>query len=188
MSENLRNYTKALYGFDAVVRRVPDDGWEQPSPCEEWKALDVLAHVVGVQRLIAGGVLGDDGLTAMPQDPRVLVADGPLASWGAARDGLLAALDHPGALQTVVATPFGQLPVDQFLGILVLDTLTHTWDVATAAGVDPCLDDDLVARCSENIKPMDAMIRGTGMFADKKEAPEGAGPVDELMAFLGRSV
>ena len=28
MSQNLRNYTKALYGFDAVVQRVPADRWD----------------------------------------------------------------------------------------------------------------------------------------------------------------
>ena len=48
MSTNSRNYTKALYGFDAVVQRVPADRWDAPSPCEGWCARDVVAHASGV--------------------------------------------------------------------------------------------------------------------------------------------
>ena len=29
MSENLRNYTKAIYAMDAIVQRVPDAVWGQ---------------------------------------------------------------------------------------------------------------------------------------------------------------
>jgi hypothetical protein len=34
MSTNLQNYTKALYGFDAVVQRVPSDRWDADTPCD----------------------------------------------------------------------------------------------------------------------------------------------------------
>lgn len=33
MSENLRHLVKNLYAMDAVVRRVPEDAWDLPSPC-----------------------------------------------------------------------------------------------------------------------------------------------------------
>jgi len=47
MSTNLRNYTKALYGFDAVVQRVPEDRWDADSPCDGWSARDVVTHACG---------------------------------------------------------------------------------------------------------------------------------------------
>ncbi len=38
MSENLRNFAKALYGFDAVVQRVQADQWDADTPCDGWCA------------------------------------------------------------------------------------------------------------------------------------------------------
>ena len=32
MSQRLRNDTKGLYGFDAVIQRVPPDAWDAASP------------------------------------------------------------------------------------------------------------------------------------------------------------
>jgi hypothetical protein len=49
MSKNFRVYTKALYGFDHVVRSMPRAAWSSPSPCEGWTARDVLGHVIAVQ-------------------------------------------------------------------------------------------------------------------------------------------
>ena len=95
MSENLRNFTKALYGMDAVVRRVPEDRWDAPSPCEGWSARDVVAHQVGVLRGLAGTVRsGEMVLPAEPQD-----RSDPLALWHGVRDEVIEALDRPGTLQ-----------------------------------------------------------------------------------------
>jgi uncharacterized protein (TIGR03086 family) len=186
VSENLRDYTKALYGFDAVARRVRPDQWEEQSPCTEWKALDVLGHVAGVQQIVAAGARGEPA-PELP-DMRSHLGDDAIGAWHAARDGVLEALDHPHRIQHEMATPFGQMPVDRFLGILVLDAITHTWDLARATGQDACLDAGLVTASFERIRPLDAMIRGSGFFHDKQEAPEGADETGRLMAFLGRVV
>ena len=58
-----------------------------------------------------------------------------------------------GALDTQIKTPFGEMPVDTFLGILVLDALTHTWDLARATGLDDNLDPELVSIAFESIRP-----------------------------------
>jgi uncharacterized protein (TIGR03086 family) len=177
VSENLRDYTKALYGFDAVVRRVPADSWEAQSPCTEWKAIDVLGHVAAVQMMVAAGARGEPR-PEIP-DTRSHLGAEPVGAWGDA-------LDHPHRIQQEMETPFGRMAVDSFLGVLVLDCITHTWDLARAAGIDPQLDARLVSTSFEKIRPLDAAIRGRGVFADKVEPPAGADEAAQLMAFLGR--
>jgi hypothetical protein len=59
MTESLRNYTKALCGFDAVIQRVPPDAWDADSPCDGWCARDVVAHACGVMKRRRGH--GEDG-------------------------------------------------------------------------------------------------------------------------------
>lgn len=188
MSENFMLYQRALDGFDRVIRSVPDDRWEAQSPCAEWKAIDVAGHVIGVQQLLAGGLTGKGALAGKKLDTRELAGDDPVASWEAARAALIEAAAPEGALDKVLPTPFGEMPADTFVGIIVLDALTHSWDLARATGVDDRLDPELVSICFERIKPMDAAIRVPGVFGPARTAPADADEQTQLMAFLGREV
>jgi hypothetical protein len=46
MSDVQDRYRLVSSGFDATVRAVSPDQWEAQSPCEEWTARDLVAHVV----------------------------------------------------------------------------------------------------------------------------------------------
>jgi uncharacterized protein (TIGR03086 family) len=186
MTENYDLYRRALDGFDKVIRDVPEDRWEAQSPCTEWKAVDVAGHVIGVQQLVTSGITGQ-GMTGGRLSTRETAGPDPVASWSEARASLEAVAGAPGALETVIKTPFGEMPADTFLGIIVLDALTHTWDLARATGQDDTLDPELVSIAFERIRPLDAAIRGAN-FGPKLEAPEGSDEQTQLMAFLGRQV
>ena len=71
MSENLRWYTKAIYGMDHVVRLAGSDPavWDRPSPCTEWVARDVLGHVIAVQRSRQARLDGRERLEELPGAP-----------------------------------------------------------------------------------------------------------------------
>ena len=84
---------------------------------------------------------------------REAAGEDPVASWTEARASLEAAGGADGALDTVMKTPFGEMPADTFLGIIVLDALTHTWDLARATGLDDNLDPELVSIAFERIRP-----------------------------------
>ena len=74
------------------------------------------------------------------------------------------------------------MPVDTFLGIIVLDALTHTWDLARATGLDDTLDPELVSIAFERIRPLDAAIRGAN-FGPEARGTGGlrrADPADGL--------
>jgi uncharacterized protein (TIGR03086 family) len=184
MSENLRLYTKALYTLDAVAKRVPAEAWDNPSPCEGWTAREVAGHVSWVIQATDAAATGGEGPAEQPE-AEVAGAD-PAATIAESVDGVLASLDRPGVLNAVKATPFGEMPVDTFIGIIWVDPLTHAWDIATAAGIDPAIDDETAAKAQATLEPIADVLRGPGRFADAKE-PAADDALSRFIAFAGRT-
>jgi uncharacterized protein (TIGR03086 family) len=180
MSRNLRDFTKAVYGFDAVLRRAPASAWTSPSACEGWTGADVVAHVCDVARGIASSASG--GSVAVPS-----ATGDPVADWTAARDALLESLDQPGCLQREGDSPFGRMTVDRLLGIVGIDPLCHTFDLAVAAGVDAALDPGLAERYHANLRRGGDAVRVEGMFGPEVEPPPDATPAEAFLAFAGRN-
>jgi uncharacterized protein (TIGR03086 family) len=177
MSENSDKYRRAVDGFSRVVDATPGDAWSAPSPCEEWTARDVLAHVVGGMHRVAGA----DG--AAPS-----VDDDPAGAYAKARDAALGSLTDE-RLATNVQSPMGDMPLDQLLQrFMTPDTLVHTWDLARAARVDVTLDPQLVEETYQAMLPLDDMIRSAGVFGPKVEPPAEADMQIRLMCFTGRRV
>jgi uncharacterized protein (TIGR03086 family) len=188
VSDVTDRYRSALEGVDAVIRRVPAEGWDRPSPCEGWSALDVAAHLIGGVRMVS--LLASGGSPSRERPPtREVVGDDPVASWESARDSALAALT-PETLAAVVPGPVGEMPLGALLErFMTGEILVHTWDLARAAGLDVELDPQLVEETYARWEPMDGpMMRQPGVFGPRQTAPEGASRQEQLMAFLGRRV
>ena len=100
MSTSLRNYTKALYGFDAVIQRVPSDRWDADSPCEGWSARDVVVHACGVMQAVEAMARTGENVSPATPDP----VDDIVELWNSTRDDLLEALDHPNVLNASATT------------------------------------------------------------------------------------
>ena len=167
-------------GFDARVAAAPADSWNNPAPCDDWTATDVVAHVVGGAAGLTAGLTGNPPAAFDPADPA--------GSWAATRDALYAAVDAADLSQSVPG-PFGTMPAEQVIGrLLCMDILVHTWDLARAVGGDEQLDQDAVAQSYSGLKPMDAMIRQPGFFGPKVPSAEGADVQTEFLNFLGRTV
>ena len=63
MTDIADRYDRLAADFAATIDAVPADRWASPSPCEEWTARDVVAHVVETHGMFEGMVgrdLGDD--------------------------------------------------------------------------------------------------------------------------------
>ncbi|MCB9380607.1 MAG: TIGR03086 family protein [Acidimicrobiaceae bacterium] len=180
-NEVIDRVTRLVQAFDSRVQAAPADAWGNQSPCDDWKARDVVVHVGNnLQRL---------GATLSGGEPREIGADEDIvAAWNNARDTFLGAL--PGAdLSTTVPGPFGPMPAEQVIGRLVsTDVLVHTWDLARAVGGDENLDAEAVAGAYSGLKPMDAMIRQPGVFGAKVEGGDGDDLQTEFLKFLGRAV
>lgn len=187
MSEGKQSYLRGLDGAQTVITMVKDDQWEAQSPCENWKAIDVVGHLVGGLKMASSlATTGETGLSDLP-DTRGLAGDDPKAAFAAARSTTESTFTAEN-LERVVNSPFGSMPLDAFLGIITLDAIAHTWDLGKAIGYDVTLDPELVHQCYENVKPLDAMLRQPNLFGPKVDAPSGADEQTQLMAFLGRNV
>ncbi len=183
MSENLRNFTKALYGMDAVVRRVDDGRWDDPSPCEGWSARDVVAHQVGVLRGLAETVrTGEMALPAEPED-----RTDPVGLWGAARDEVIEAIDRPGSLQQHGGYWFGEMSIDQLIAVVTWDPLTHAWDVARATGQEAHLDPGVATVAFDLISSMrEGLAKRKLVSAEPVPVPDDADIVSRYLGLVGR--
>jgi uncharacterized protein (TIGR03086 family) len=186
MTDNLRTYTKALYGFDHVVRMVPVSAWSNPSPCVGWTARDVVGHVIAVQSYIESLARGVEPTLNPYGMPGELAGEDPSSAWSAARDSVLAAIDAPGVLDHTVQTFRANETVDNFLAWNVVDTLAHTWDLARAAGVDDRLDRDLVAHATSQAAPVIEGMRQPPFFSGDVIITNDPSPAVQFLAMLGR--
>lgn len=186
MSENLRTYLRGVYAFDAVVRRVPRAAWDSSSPCEEWSAREVLGHVCWGTRNIASGVSGGPGPDEQPEAE--IAGDDPLAAWEVSRAAVTEALDTNGVLQRTIQSPFGEMKVDGALAVFLGDITMHTWDLATAAGIDHGIPDVLAERVVAAIGAAGDVIRRPGVFGPALEPPPGADAATRMAAIGGRKI
>jgi uncharacterized protein (TIGR03086 family) len=184
MSENLRKYTTIMFGFEHVLRLVPEAAWANASPCEEWNARQVAGHAMGVVNNIAARA-GVGTVLDVFKDLDTIAGDDPLDSFRDIRDRYLEATDRPGALQTRFTSSVGEVTLDEYLGKMCPDTLIHTWDLARAAGVDDTLDPGSVSRLLAEWLEGNGPVRAPGRYGDALEARIST-EQDRLIAYAGR--
>lgn len=185
MSENLRRYQRALYGFDAVVRRVPPDAWDTPSKCAEWTCREVAGHIIWHTRSLAATVGAGEAPSETPEAE--MAGSDPAATWAEARDAVLAGLDRPDALAKETAGPFGLSNVDELLRISAADIYTHTWDIGAAVGIDPALDPSVAEDLLPGMLAIGDGLRAPGLMGAEVEIAPDCSVVDRYLAFSGRA-
>ena len=129
--EQTASYNHARYGhtlkiFADVASRSKHD---QQTCCEEWDVQDVLEHATMVMTMV-DQVDADEPNFSTDFDPITLAAhyaQGIEDRW------------NEESLKKIVKTPFGEMSVDDFLGIIFIDTITHVWDIADASAIDHCI-------------------------------------------------
>ncbi|MGH9084455.1 MAG: TIGR03086 family metal-binding protein [Acidimicrobiales bacterium] len=178
MTDPIADYETAADGFARVLGQCPGS-LDQPSPCEGWKAKDVVDHVLGGTAHFTTGFGG-----TQPPD-----SDDDLAArYAALREAFVSACRAPGALEQMVPSPIGgELPATVMLGIFTTDTLIHTWDLARAIGVDVSLDEDLLQRSWDGMIPIESVVRRPGIFGPAVDVPDDAPFQDRAIAFFGRT-
>jgi uncharacterized protein (TIGR03086 family) len=189
MSEGLRHYVRAVYGLDHVLRLVPADAWDRPSPCDGWSVRDVTGHAIGVVHNVAARTGMGELVDVFADDPAQLAGDDPYATWSEIRDRVLAALDQQGVLQRTVGSSLGEMPVEQFIANMCADAVIHTWDIARGAGVDERLDPGSVAYVDAIIRARDESInRAPRRFDAIVDTGAAADAQTRMLAYAGRAV
>ena len=160
----------------SVLDGVGADDWTRPTPCDGFDVAALVEHVVRWSLTYAGRV----GLSTPSQ---------PLAAHRS-DDGT----GHPAAqllrdVAPVIVTGYRSdsegsrsLP----LGIVLLDYIGHTWDLAVATGQELRLPDSAVDRAlAAGRSILTPEARGDSFGPEVVVAPDATG-LERLVAFLGR--
>jgi uncharacterized protein (TIGR03086 family) len=159
---------------------------DNSTPCEEFTVSGVLGHMTGLASAFAPAFRGD----APPVDGAPSAAgDNDLqTSFQRAMDGLLDAVQSPGALDRTIETPAGPIPGSTFARFVALDGLIHGWDLATATQQQWDPPQDLVTEVDSFARQALAPETRGDRFAPAKQAAPDATPLVSLVAFSGRAV
>ena len=101
---------------------------------------------------------------------------------------VLAGLREPGALDRMCMSPLGfEWSLGQATAGTFMDTLVHTWDLASATGQDTTLDPELVDACIAMFLPdMPEQGRAGGIVGPAVAVPADASPQTRLLGAMGR--
>ena len=130
-------------------------------------ALAVAAKVAVFTRATSLG--GIESLVAHPAS--MTHASIPKDAREAAAKGCDVFLMWPDKKETIAAI----IADEAAIGMIVTgDVLIHTWDLARSTGQDETLDPTLVAEMWVGMQPMDEMLRASGHYGPRVDAPDTA--------------
>jgi uncharacterized protein (TIGR03086 family) len=175
MSENptpAENHRATAGTFTALVAGAGAAAWDQQSPVADWRARDVVGHLV---EWFPGFLESGAGIV-LPQGPSA--ADDPVGAWHHHVTAVQGLLDDPAT---------ADVPLDQAVDrFYTADVFLHTWDLARATGQPVALDESRCAEMLAGMEPMDEMLRQSGQYGPKVEVAADASAQDRLMGFIGR--
>lgn len=168
--------------LDGLVAPIGDDHLDTPTPCARFTLRQVLEHMIAGATTFAAAFRGAEP----PEGP---LPDDLVAAFPVAMAELQAAMRAPGALDRTIAAPFGEVPGDAFARFVAMDGLVHGWDIATATGREYDPPAELVAEVDAFARQAIADgMRDGDTFAAARTAPDGAAPIEHLVAFTGRTI
>ncbi|HSX14938.1 MAG TPA: TIGR03086 family metal-binding protein [Candidatus Saccharimonadales bacterium] len=180
-------YTEAARHFGEGVAGVADDQWSNATPDTEWDVRALVNHVTGetlwIPDLLAGKTIAEVG---SKYDGDVL-GDDPKAVWAKALQKAVAAVEACEDLTSNVHLSFGDMPVKDYLGQMIIDATVHSWDLAqglksSGAGPGP----HLINAAYELLVPQAEDWRKGGAFGPEIKVPDDASLGVKLLALTGR--
>ena len=169
-----------------LVDELRPDQLTAPTACADFDVSGVLDHMIGGAAAFVPAFRGE---AAGSPASTVTAGEVPKDDYRRAMNGLLDAATSPGAMERTIDAPFGQVPGSVFASFVAFDGLIHGWDIATAAGLTYDPPSELVASVDEFARAvLGPEMRDGDTFAAITEAPAGAGVLERLVAFSGRSL
>ncbi|MBB5116826.1 hypothetical protein AF335_30245 [Streptomyces eurocidicus] len=180
---------RAVAQLAALVAAVPADRLGAPTPCSEFDVRALLGHLVAGAH--DGAELGEKGTVEWSRPPEGVADDGWSAAYEEARTRLIAAWADDATLTRPVKVEWGEFPGAVYLTSgMVLESVTHAWDLSRALGDPLPLDQELAELAlgwAERFLP--AERRGAGVpFGPVRSVPAGADAYGRLAGWLGREV
>ncbi len=188
-------HERALDSVAELIQGVSQDWMGSLTPCEGWDVCTLLAHLVGGNRryeALAEGIpmpKRDQGAGSVPPTSVVddLLGSDPVAAYCESAEALKGAWRDDVRLEELYDLPFGRLPGRMVLGMHLLETVAHGWDLARATEQQTRFNPEVVRVAWAMARLALSGERSPGIpFASAVDPPEGASEEDRLAAFLGR--
>ena len=155
---------------------------EMRTPCDQWNVHELVEHIVEGTHGMAGGLAGEAPPGEMPD----FMADGPANAWREAA-AHLSAVATPEVLSAMHQMPFGEVPGEAAVSVIVADQVTHAWDLAKATD-QPFSPSEELAQFSLNT--WQPLVPAEGRTGDGFKAAidirDDAPAVDRMVAYTGR--
>jgi uncharacterized protein (TIGR03086 family) len=182
---------RAVQASVVVVSKAGHADLARPTPCGDWALGQLLGHMAEQHDGFAAAAAGN-GADASEQHTRPPAAD-PIAEYAAAAERVLRAFAADGVLTRDFVlpeiAPGAAFPAVLAIGGHFIDYVVHGWDVARTLGLDYELEPDLLdvaLSIAEAVPDDETRLRPGAAFAPRVSAPEGASPLDRIVALLGR--
>ncbi len=167
-----------------VLRDIPAQDWDRPTPCPDWTVRQLVHHlVVGTDRFATR--LGRETTTTVPSADAS--PDELLGAWEASTAELVDVFEQPGSLPRTIELPIGAMPGQSALDLRVTETITHGWDLSQALGRPFAFDPEAVERAIAFSGPaLERIPEGRSPFGTPQAPAPEADAQDRLAALLGR--
>ncbi len=169
----------ALSVAQGVVDAIVPGQFDLPTPCDQWNVRQVLEHMIGGNRRIAGNP---------PAEGEDVIGSDLSAAYAASAAGAAATFEAAGGLDRTYKLLIGEVSGHIAVQARAGDQLAHTWDLARATGMSTDLAPDLYEVGLESLHQRFAAGRNAALFADEQPAPDHATVADRFAAYAGRRV
>ena len=116
-------HAATLRDAGVIIENLAGQEWDRPSRCAEWSLRDLVRHMVGQNFGFAAAISGGDAAVES-------YAARAVDEWGASIDALLRAIATPApSIRLVEVRPNDRFPLAAVLGMHMLDTAVHIWDI-----------------------------------------------------------
>lgn len=178
---------KQLDWTGKIIENVGKDQLAGASPCDELDCKGVINHVVGAnhyfETLATGGTV-DPGAD-MPD----LLGGDPAGAYRKSAQMVLDRFRKPETMQAQFQFPFGTLPGEMAIGIVITEITVHGWDIAKASRQDATIDPEIATALLPGAEMIGPELRNEqgNPFKPAVKVPDDAAPGDKLVAALGRT-
>jgi uncharacterized protein (TIGR03086 family) len=187
--DSLQTLDYSLQELRRVIATLDDSQLDGSSNCEPWTVRQLASHALNNQLFWAGTVTGqqivafEDAMSAVPTQGALA----PVADDVAAR--AMAMWRTDGVLDSIHATPLGEVPGSVVINFATIDAAAHAWDLSASVGHPIEFDADTIpsitavvaATCTDG-------ARDHGLIKAPTETPADATDTERLMAAAGRTI
>jgi uncharacterized protein (TIGR03086 family) len=169
-----------------VVRNVPDEALNTPTPCGDWDLRTLLNHTIlwtsySAERRAHGESVAED---LMSKD--FTAEPGFREDYARQIDRAVTAWSDPQAWEGDRNVMGSATPAADVGAMLIMEMALHGWDIARATGQEYHADEAMAQAVDETVQAQAELFRKYQGFADAVEAGPVATTFDRALALSGR--